>query len=103
MFFQRLSTVFLKKRPAALPEPPRIAEDFLIGLPPETATRKPQGAAAGAAAGGFEKETRQIPGPPKVCFMKVFRYIKPTKKHSLGCLGIFFFNLPLELLNTFRN
>ena len=26
-------------------------------------------------------------GHPKVCFMKVFRYIKPTKKHSFGCLG----------------
>ena len=29
----------------------------------------------------------QLPGP-KVCFMKVFRYIKPTKKHSFGALGI---------------
>ena len=29
------------------------------------------------------------PGHPKVpCFSEVFCYIKPTKKHSFGCLGI---------------
>ena len=27
--------------------------------------------------------TKKVPGPPKVCFMKVFRYIKPTKRHSV--------------------
>ena len=30
-----------------------------------------------------------IPGPPKVCFMKVFRYLKPTKRHSFGGPGIY--------------
>ena len=34
-------------------------------------------------------KTNHIPGPPKVCFMKVFRYIKPTKRHgTFGSLGI---------------
>ena len=32
-------------------------------------------------------ETFGLPGHPKVCFRKVFRYIKPTKKHSFGCPG----------------
>ena len=27
-----------------------------------------------------------IPGHPKDCFLEVFCYIKPTKKHSVGCL-----------------
>ena len=30
-----------------------------------------------------------LPRPPKVCFMKVFRYIKPTKRHSFGGPGRF--------------
>ena len=37
------------------------------------------------------QDSKSIPGHPKVCFMKVFRYIKPTKKHSFGCLGMLFF------------
>ena len=32
-----------------------------------------------------------LPGPPKVCFLEVFCYIKPTKKHSFGGLGMCFF------------
>ena len=36
---------------------------------------------------GFWNLWQTAPGPPKVCFMKVFRYIKPTKKHSLGGPG----------------
>ena len=28
-----------------------------------------------------------LPGPPKVCFLEVFRYLKPTKKHSFGGPG----------------
>ena len=27
------------------------------------------------------------PGPPKECFLEVSCYIKPSKKHSFGCLG----------------
>ena len=35
------------------------------------------------------KKMTKIPGHPKVpCFLEVFCYIKPTKKHSFGCLGI---------------
>ena len=30
-----------------------------------------------------------IPGHPKECFLEVFGYLKPTKKHSFGCLGLF--------------
>ena len=29
-----------------------------------------------------------LPGPPKVCFLEVFSYIKPTKKHTFGGPGI---------------
>ena len=36
------------------------------------------------------------PGHPKVCFMKVFRYIKPTKKHSFGDPGTNIFGKTLE-------
>ena len=33
------------------------------------------------------KRKATLPGPPKVpCFLEVFCYIKPTKKHSFGCL-----------------
>ena len=35
-------------------------------------------------------KTSFIPGHPKVpCFLEVFCYIKPSKKHSFGCLGMF--------------
>ena len=31
-----------------------------------------------------------MPGPPKICFLEVFCYIKPTKKYgTFGCLGGF--------------
>ena len=29
-----------------------------------------------------------LPGRPEECFLEVFGYLKPTKKHSFGCLGI---------------
>ena len=36
----------------------------------------------------------------KVCFMKVFRYIKPTKKHTFGGPGLFVYFFWLETLET---
>ena len=30
-----------------------------------------------------------LPGHSKECFLEFFCYIKPTKKHSFGCLGMF--------------
>ena len=49
-----------------------------------------QGEASGVRWQGLgegKKSTNNLPGPPKVCFLEVFCYIKPTKKHSFGGLG----------------
>ena len=36
-----------------------------------------------------KNQAESLPGHPKVpCFLEVFCYIKPPKKHSFGCLGM---------------
>ena len=43
-----------------------------------------------------KRSQKPIPRPPKVCFLEVFSYLKPTKKHTFGGPGSFSWDFTLK-------
>ena len=80
------------KRKAARPtQPPSGSSLRVPRRRPLRARRWPSGNAAPAERfRSAQLVIIDVPGHPKECFLEVFGYLKPTKKHSFGCLGTYY-------------